>query len=221
MYDLSDVLEVDALGAVQPGTSILVSGPAMTGTADLVWDVLASGARQGEGAISVTTNDRADETIEALLARAPDADPRRLSAIDSRGGSNSGADETEDGSYVYHVGDPSDLTGMGIGITQSFERFEDYGVDQTRLGLSSLSTLLTYTDTQTVFKFCHVLASRVDTAGYVSTFAIDSSAHDEQTLQIVKQPFDGMIEVRERDGTREARVLGVQPNPSDWVELSS
>jgi len=219
MYDLSDVLDVDALRAVQPGTSILVSGPAMSGTAGLVRDVLASGARQGEGAVSVTTNDRAATAIEDIRARAPDADPAAISAIDCRGEGDTGGSETEDGAYLYHAGDPSDLTGVGIGITQSFERFEDYGIDRTRLGLSSLSTMLTYTDQQTVFKFCHVLSSRVDAAGYVSAFSIDSSAHDEQALQIVKQPFDGLIEVREQEGTREARVRGIQPDPSDWVEL--
>jgi KaiC/GvpD/RAD55 family RecA-like ATPase len=221
MYDLSDVLDVGALTAVQPGTSLLVSGPAMSGTATIVRDILASGARHDEGTVAVLTNDMAEKTIEELQEREPDADPRTIAAIDARGEGASGADETDAGAYIYRVGDPGDLTGMGIGITQSFERLDEYGVDQTRLGLSSLSTLLTYTDTQTVFKFCHVLSSRVDTAGYLSAFAIDESAHEEQTLQIVKQPFDGMIEVRERDGTREARVRGIQSSPSDWLELSS
>lgn len=219
MYDLADVLDVSPLTAVEPGTSILVSGPAMTGTEDLATEVLASGARQGDGAVAVTTGGTAARTIETIRELAPDADPARLAAIDCRGEGDSGADETDAGAYVYQVADPSDLTGMGIGITESFERLEEYGVERCRLGLSSLSTMLTYTDQQTVFKFCHVVTSRIDTAGYLSAFTIDSSAHDQQTLQVVKQPFDGLIEVREREGTREARVLGVEPDPSEWVAL--
>jgi KaiC/GvpD/RAD55 family RecA-like ATPase len=219
MYDLSDVLAVDALGAVAPGTTMLVSGPAMTGTADIARAILASGASAGDGAVAVTTSGTAAEEIAALRERGDDPDPNRLAAIDCRGDADSRSEETPEGSLLYHVGDPGDLTGMGIGITQSFERFEDYGLDRVRLGLSSLSTMLTYTDQQTVFKFCHVLSSRIDTADYLGAFTIDSSAHDEQTLQVVKQPFDGMIEVREQDGTREARVMGLQPDPSDWVRL--
>ena len=121
--------------------------------------------------------------------------------------------------YVHHVGSPSDLTGMGIGITESFERLHDAGIDQGRLGLSSLSTMLTYSDKETVFKFCHVLSSRLDAAGFLGFFTIDSSAHDDQTLQVIKQAFDGLVEIREVERGREARVRGLQPGPSEWVEL--
>ena len=41
MYDLSSVLDFDALTEVRPGSSILVSGPAMTGKEQFVYDVLA------------------------------------------------------------------------------------------------------------------------------------------------------------------------------------
>ena len=218
MYDLSDVLDVPALTAVDPGTCILVSGPAMTGTTDLVLDILASGARRGEGAVAVTTNDDAGGAIQSILERTRDVEAGRLAAIDCRSEGADG-DETAAGAYVSHAGDPSDLTGMGISITESLERIEDFGVDRGRLALWSLSTMLTYTDRQTVFKFCHVLSSRLDSAGFVGAFTIDSSAHESQTLQVVKQPFDGLIEVRERDGTREARVMGVEPDPSEWVPL--
>jgi KaiC/GvpD/RAD55 family RecA-like ATPase len=217
MYDLSDVIDVPALTAVDPGTCILVSGPAMTGTTDLVLDMLASGAHRGEGVVAVTTNDDASGAIESILERASDVEAGQLAAIDCRGEGTD--DETAAGAYVYHAGAPSDLTGMGIGITQSFERIEDFGVDRGRLALSSLSTMLTYTDRQTVFKFCHVLSSRIHSAGFVGAFTIDSSAHEAQTLQVVKQPFDGLIEVREQGGTREARVMGVEPDPSEWVGL--
>ena len=219
MYDLTDVLDVAAMETVPDGTSILVSGPAMTGTEALTREILADGARAGQGAVVVTTSATAAEAIADLRERAPDARPEHLTAIDCRGEDSHGQEEGEDGSFRYHVSDPSDLTGMGIGITQSFERLADAGVAESRLGLSSLSTMLTYTDQQTVFKFCHVLTSRIDTAGHLGAFTIDSSAHDAQALQVVKQPFDGMIEIREQEGAREARVLGLQPDPSPWIGL--
>ena len=219
MYDLSALLDVDDLAAVEPGTSILVSGPAMTGKEAFVVDALADGLDGGEGAIAVTTNGPADDIVAGLEERVADLDHARVGVIDCRAEGNREEEETEAGAYLHHVGAPSDLTGIGIGITKSFERLHESGLDRGRVALTSLSTMLTYTDRQTVFKFCHVLSSRLDNAEFLGLFTIDSSAHDEQTLQVVKQAFDGMIEIRENEGVREARAMGVNPDPSEWIEL--
>jgi hypothetical protein len=79
--------------------------------------------------------------------------------------------------------------------------------------------MLTYTDKKTVFKFCHVLSSRLDAAEYVGLFTIDSGAHDEQTIQVIKQAFDGLVEIREGEEGRQARVLGLSDEPTDWQSL--
>jgi KaiC/GvpD/RAD55 family RecA-like ATPase len=219
MYDLSAVLDVDAVSSISPGSSILVSGPAMTGKEDLLYETLADGARHGEGTVAVTTGGRADDAIEDIQSRTPDLDSDTVCAIDCRADSDRQELERDDGSYVHSVAAPSDMTGIGIGITKCFDRLHDAGVDHGRLGLTNLSTMVTYSDQQTVFKFCHVLSSRLDSAEFLGLFTIDSSAHDDQTLQVIKQAFDGLIEIREREGTREARAMGIEPQPSDWVEL--
>jgi len=219
MYDLSAVLDVAAVSSIRPGSSILVSGPAMTGKEDLLYEAMADGTRNGEGAVAVTTGERAEDAIEDIQARASDMDSHALCAIDCRADSDREGIERDDGAYVHRVAAPSDMTGIGIGIMKCFDRLRDAGVDDGRLGLTNLSTMVTYSDKQTVFKFCHVLSSRLDSAAFLGLFTIDSSAHDNQTLQVIKQAFDGLIEIRERDGTREARAMGIEPQPSDWVEL--
>jgi len=219
MYDFADVIDVEATSSVEPGSSVLISGPAMTGKEALLLDILADGIRDGEGAVGVTTGDRATDWIDAIKSRAPEVQGHQLGVIDCRAESNRESETLDSGAYVHHVGSPSDLTGMGIGITESFDRLHDAGLDEGRLGLASLSTMLTYSDRQTVFKFCHVLSSRLDSAGFLGFFTIDSSAHDDQTLQVIKQAFDGLVEIRETEGTRQARVRGLRPDPSEWVEL--
>ncbi len=219
MYDLRPIIDVDAVAAVDPGTTLLISGETMLGKDDLLREVLASGAGQGEGIVVVTTNDDATAVLADIEQRAPEAAGHHLCAIDCRSEGGRTADETPSGSSIQHVSGPGDMTGMGVSITESFERLRTGGLDSGRFGFSSLSTVLTYTNRETVFKFCHVLSSRLDTANFLGVFTIDSSAHDEQTLQVVKQPFDGMIEIRERDGQREARVRGIVPEPSEWIEL--
>ncbi|WP_459191308.1 RAD55 family ATPase [Halosimplex sp. J119] len=218
-YDLTDVLEFDALESVRPGSNILISGPAMSGKEDVALSMLADGAREGQGSLVVTTGDRAEGVLDGFLDRAPDADPSLVSVVDCRGDGSRRGEATASGSYVYHVSSPGDLTGIGIGITECLEYLHNNGADSGRFALTSLSTMLTYTDRKTVFKFCHVLSSRFDSAGYLGLFTIDSSAHDDQTLQVIKQAFDGMIEIRDEDGRREARVLGLAGQPTEWREF--
>ncbi|WP_324662175.1 RAD55 family ATPase [Haloarcula sediminis] len=219
MYDLSSVLDFDALAEVRDGSSILVSGPAMTGKEQLVYDILADGAREGDGAVVVTTSDKAASVVEEFRDRVPELQGAQLGVVDCRG--EGGSDpEVIDGVSVHQVSSPGDLTGIGIGITKALEGLHDSGRERGRLALVSLSTMLTYTDKKTVFKFCHVLSSRLDAAGYIGVFTIDSGAHDQQTIQVIKQAFDGLIDIRDADGGgREARVLGLANEPTDWQKL--
>ncbi|EMA22680.1 MULTISPECIES: RAD55 family ATPase [Haloarcula] len=219
MYDLTSVLEFDALSEVRPGSSILISGPAMSGKERLAYDILADGLRKDDGAVVVTTGDGAGSVVEEFRSLVPDLDDSQLGVIDCRG--EGGTDEAAIGNaHAHHVSSPGDLTGIGIGITKALEGLHNAGNEQGRLALVSLSTMLTYTDKKTVFKFCHVLSSRLDSAGYIGVFTIDSGAHDDQTLQVIKQAFDGMIDVRDAEGGgREARVLGLAGEPTDWQDI--
>jgi len=222
MYDLSNVLSNEAVSEIRPGTSVLIAGPAMTGKETLATEILADGSRQGEGALVVTTNDKAENVVEDYRERVSGVDNVRLGVVDCRAeGSSSRGDEagTPGGLYIHHVSSPGDLTGIGIGITKCLESLHASGAENGRVALISLSTMLTYTDRETVFKFCHVLSSRLDAAGYIGVFTIDTGAHEEQTLQVIKQAFDGLVEVRESDGAREARILGLTDSPTSWAAI--
>ncbi|WP_423998730.1 RAD55 family ATPase [Haloarcula salina] len=218
MYDLTSVLEFDALSQVRPGSSILISGPAMSGKQRLAYDILADGMDGGDGAVVVTTGDGAGDVVEEFRSLVPEMNDAQLGVIDCRG--DGGDQDAVGNAHTHHVSSPGDLTGIGIGITKALEGLHNAGNDRGRLALISLSTMLTYTDKKTVFKFCHVLSSRLDSAGYIGVFTIDSGAHDDQTLQVIKQAFDGMIDVRDAEGGgREARVLGLSGEPTDWQRI--
>jgi KaiC/GvpD/RAD55 family RecA-like ATPase len=220
MYDLTNVIDTDAVSSIRPGSTILVAGPAMTGKEELAKDVLADGSEDGQGSVIVTTGDDAQNVIDDYRTRVSDLDEALLGVVDCRGEGGRSSDQTSYGSYVHHVSSPGDVTGIGIGITKSLESLHNNGADAGRFALMSLSTMLTYTDKKTVFKFCHVLSSRFDAADYIGLFTIDTGAHEDQTIQVIKQAFDGMIELRESDdGVREVRVVGLEGQPSDWQKL--
>ena len=218
-YDLSNVLGFDRTAMVKPGSSLLVSGPSMTGKEELLFDLLADGLRADEGAITITTGGTAEDAIADLASRTPELNRNHVGAIDCRASGNREERLLDEDGYVYSVSEPSDFTGIGVGITKCLDRFAAKDIDQSRVALTSLSTMVTYADRQTVFKFCHVLSSRLDSADFLGLFLIDSDVHDDQTMAVLKQAFDGLLEVRERDGRREVRLRGLQPEPTDWKRV--
>lgn len=218
-YDLSGVLPFEALSAIRSGSTLLVSGPALSGKDRLALDILAEGVANGQGAIAVTTGDDGTDWIDDIETATGSVPGYRVAAIDCRSERGRSESELDNEAFHYSVPEPSDLTGIGIGITKCFNRLQNAGITETRLALSSLSTMLTYSDRKTTFKFCHVLSSRLESAGYLGVFTIDSGAHDEQTMQVIKQAFDGQVELRTADGATEARFRGLDTGTTDWQLL--
>jgi KaiC/GvpD/RAD55 family RecA-like ATPase len=200
MYDLGPPLDVD----VEPGLNLLLSGPALTGKKQLAFDVLASGIRNGDGAIVVSNTDGAKRVFEALEDRVDYTD-RPVAVVDcvTR---QQGVSEARDDTQVRYTSSPVDMTGVGIKFSELLEEFyERQSIERNRVFLDSLSTLLMYSDLQTVFRFLHVFTGRVQSVDGLGLYAIDSTAHDDKTMNTLKQLFDGVIETHE-DGEPTANL---------------
>jgi KaiC/GvpD/RAD55 family RecA-like ATPase len=203
MYDLGPPLDVE----VEPGSNLLLSGPALTGKKQLAFDMLATGVRDGDGAIVVSNTDGAKRVFEALDGRVDYVD-RPVAVVDcvTR---QQGMSETHDDARVRYTSSPVDMTGVGIKFSEVLEEFyERQSLERNRVFLDSLSTLLMYSDLQTVFRFLHVFTGRVQSVDGLGLYAIDSTAHDDKTMNTLKQLFDGVIETHE-DGEPTANLPGV------------
>lgn len=214
-YGLSGVLPAELLDEVEPGTNLLVSGPAMSGKRELVLRLLVRGAGDDEGAIVVTARDPAEEVIEDYRSYLNgDGYIRVLDAVSSRSGN------APDSGGVRHVSSPGDLTGMGIEFSELARGAQEDGVGRLRIGFDSLSPLLMYVDLQRLFRFLHVFTSQIQSRGWFGLFSIDPVSHDAQVVNTISQLFDGVIEIRlTDDGDREVRVRGLDSSPSDWYPL--
>ena len=202
MYDLRPHLD----GEVRPGTNILVSGPPLSGKRSVCLDVLAAGTDAGNGAIVVSTNDEARRILDTLDERASGgADAERpVAVIDCKKDAVGTTPLNDD--QVAHVGTPADLTGIGIHFSEFLQEFySDHGVERNRVLVHSLSTLLMYSDLQTVFRFLHVFTGRVQSVDGLGLYTIDATAHDDQTMNTLRQLFDGIVTTRE-DGDPEIRL---------------
>ncbi|MFB6092927.1 MAG: RAD55 family ATPase [Haloquadratum sp.] len=200
MYDLGPDLDAE----VPPGTNILVSGPPLSGKRSLCLDILASGTKNGEGAIIVTTKDSADRVLDDFGKRV-DHEEYPVAVVDcvTR---QQGVGDVRDDDRIKYTSSPVDMTGIGIKISEFLQNFyQDRGIERNRVMLHSLSTLLMYSDLQTVFRFLHVFTGRIQSVDGLGVFAIDASAHDDQTMNTLKQLFDGIITTQE-DGPPSVRL---------------
>ncbi|MEF8785025.1 MAG: ATPase domain-containing protein [Haloarculaceae archaeon] len=199
MYDLGQEL---GSTSVDPGTNILISGPPLTGKRRLAMDILAHGAANGEGSVIVTTRDSSDRVIsdyQSRLVAPADADIGVVDCVTQHQGRS--ASDTE---LVKYASSPVDMTGIGIKFSEFVEEFyTERGVQQNRILMDSLSTLLMYSDLQTVFRFMHVFTSRIEDADALGLHVIESTAHDVEAMNTMKQLFDGIVEV---DDQRELTV---------------
>jgi KaiC/GvpD/RAD55 family RecA-like ATPase len=202
MYELGPGLDAE----VEPGTNVLISGPPLTGKRQLAMESLVHGTKNGEGAIVVTTKDGAERVLEDYDERVP-IDGKPVAVVDCVTRQQGVNDVLED-ERVKYTSSPVDMTGIGIKLSEFLQAFyQDRGIQQNRVMLYSLSTLLMYSDLQTVFRFLHVFTGRIQSVDGLGLFAIDSTAHDDQTMNTLKQLFDGIVTTHE-DEEPDIRLAG-------------
>ncbi len=212
MYSVGPLLPVDG---VEPGSTLLVVGPPMTGKRDLVLQLLAEGFDTEEGAAVISTDASAGEIRESLAAYTDRAGGELpLGVIDCVGDSH-GRDDS--GPFDARVSSPADLTGIGMELTTVLERLYADRTERLRFGLLSLTTMSMYSDADQVVRFLHAVTSRVEQADAFGLVVAHSDTMDEEHLTRLRSFVDGVVEMREGDDGLELRVLGQPSGSTDWT----
>jgi KaiC/GvpD/RAD55 family RecA-like ATPase len=208
MYELDSV---EPGTTVAPGTNVLITGPPMTGKRRVALDVLAEGAAAGEGSIIVSTKDGAEKILSEFGERVS-GDDVHVGVVDCVS-KQQGVSNLTDDRRVKYASSPVDMTKIGVNLSEFIEEFhETRGIENNRILLHSVSTILMYSDLQTVFRFLHVFTGRVQSAEALGMYVIDSTAHDDQTMNTLKQLFDAVVEVdADDDGETTVTTRGLTP----------
>lgn len=202
-----DGLPVDG---IRPGTTVLVAGPTHAGTRELALRMLAGA--DGEGAIVVTTNQRADRVVEDCERAGVSVFDDQAAIIDCVSD-----DEPSVPARLLTVAGPTDLTGIGMRFSDLHRSFSDSDVDRVRTGLYSVSTLLTFSNLKTVSRFVHTLVGRIDSVDGLGVLVVDPTNHDEREVSTLAQFCAGRIDVRDGDGDGpELRTTGLPGHDRDW-----
>lgn len=199
------------LDGIEQGTNLLVSGPALGGTRELLLRLLLG----EDGVIIISADSDAGKTLTEFERVGGQVDRDRVRVV-------SCTRETGDdfGEIVSSVGSPGDLTGIGMQYSDQYEQVYSRGYDTVRTGIYTLTPLLVYNENvRPVFRFINTVTSRIRTADGLGICAIDPSAHREQVIASISQPFDARIDVRESADGIELRVKGLPDQSSEWTPV--
>ena len=202
------------LEGIRPGTTVLLTGSPHDGTREFGLRMLAGGV--GEGAILITTNQRASRIADDCERVGTDVEGDRTAILDCVGD-----DDPSVPARVLPVSGPSDLTGIGMRFSDVCIDFRGDDVERVRTGLFSLSTLLSFDDLRTVSRFVHTLVGRIDSVDGLGVFLLDPASHDERAVRTLTQFCAGHIEVRESDDITEFRARGLPEQPDGWLALDA
>lgn len=213
MYDVGTLLPVEG---VDDGSTLLLSGPPMTGKRLLGMGLLAEGFDHGESTAVVSTDSSAADIHESLAdVYGGPTDQFPVGVVDCIGEMQG---QSELGPLDTRLNSPADLTGLGIALTELLEQLYTAHSERLRVGLFSLTTMSMYVDTEQVVRFLHVIANRIDEADGVGFVVSHSDTIENDQLQQLKSFVDGVVEFREAsDGTIQIRVRGLDGGQTEWV----
>ncbi|MDI6889064.1 MAG: RAD55 family ATPase [Methanocellales archaeon] len=210
------IAELDkVLGEIEGGSNIMLIGPPMCRKDALVYNILYAGLLSGESGILVTTEEMGGSVLKQFKQDELDTSMERLGIVDCV--SISLGIRVSDTENIKMVPNPMDLTGIGVKISQFFEQFHVRNrIQRTRLIVNSLSTMLMYSNLQTVFRFLHVFTGRIKAADALGIYVLEAGMHDDSVIATLKQLFDGVIEIGE-EGDQFFIRAKMGARPTEWI----
>lgn len=185
---------------IEGASSVLVLGPAVNAAVD---DACVGHLPSGEDAyvIAVNFSPSPDVWLDRYASRA-DADPAGVVLVTT----NESAVDAD--AYEWPVGveglsTPGDLTGIGMIISKYLERWHDRG--RVALCFDSLTALLQYEEPSNVYRFLHIISTRLAGAGATAHFHLDPATQDAQTVSTLRSPFEAVASFDDGEWTVKRR----------------
>ncbi len=208
----------EATGGIKKGSNLMLIGPPMSGKETILNNIMYHGVSINENAaIMVTTREPATHIIEWFQEHKLNLHLPRIGIVDCVTKTLGGL--AIENANIKIASSPVDLTGIGVKISQFLEEFMmKKNIPKIQLHINSLSTILMYSNIQTVFRFLHVFTGRIKMAGAIGIYVLESGMHDDIAIATLKQLFDGMIEIKSENDKNFIRIVGFSSKPTPWFE---
>jgi KaiC/GvpD/RAD55 family RecA-like ATPase len=207
----------EAIGGIKKGSNILLICPPMSGKEALLHQIMYHGAVIKENAIiTVTTHESGAHILDWFLENRLTLPLSRIGIVDCVTKKLSFESDNEN---IKIADGPADLTGIGVRISQFIDEFSiKKNILKIQLHIDSISTLLLYSNIQTVFRFLHVFMGRFKSNGGLGICTLDSQMHEKQEIGILKHLFDYTIEIESENDKKFLRMVGLSSKPTQYFE---
>jgi len=189
------------MGGIPFGANVLCIGPAFIGKETLIDRFILEGLQKGIPALVITTDISPAEIREEMNYIVPGVEEFEkmglLRYIDVYSKSMGIQDEDP---YTLYVDHPTDYAGIGRAMEMLTKQFKEKSPTY-RMAVRSISTLVTYSDPTSTYKFLQATTGRVKRAKVVSMFTMDRGMHSETEIQTLAHLMDGSIEFK-TDGVK-------------------
>lgn len=189
-------------GGLRRGDTGLLHGPAFLGKGVLAIGAVRKALDDGRPAIVVTTRREAARIHEAI---GPDAAKGGMVQIVDVIAASIGCDDDLPGVTV--VDGPTDLNGIAAALNDARAKLQGHHEDHL-LVIDSLSTLIALNGIDAVFRFLQVVLGSSRRAGAHSLLVVDETMHEAAQVEALKHLCGGTIQVRDREGKQQVRLLG-------------
>jgi KaiC/GvpD/RAD55 family RecA-like ATPase len=189
------------MGGVPFGSNVLCIGPAFIGKETLIDRFMLEGLQKGIPALVVTTDISPQEIREEMNYIAPGVEQFEkmglLRYIDVYSKSMGIQDEDP---YTMYVDHPTDYAGINRAIEMITKQFKEKAATY-RMAVRSISTLVTYSDPTSTYKFLQAVTGKVKRAKVVCMFTMDRGMHSDTEIQTLAHLMDGSVEFK-TDGVK-------------------
>ncbi|MBU2559433.1 recombinase RecA [archaeon] len=210
------------IGEIPLASNILVIGPPLTGKGLFARTIMYNGLKNKEAGIYISTKDSGskiqDRYVEKGLSLNQYEDAYGIVDCVSR---SLGPGKTETSKNVAMVGSAVDMTGISIAVGQFLEEFwRKKQIKRIKVVMESLSNLLMYSNSQTVYRFLHVFTGKVRAVDGMGVYTLEEGMHDSVVVTTLKQLVQGVIEIKDEGDKRFLRASGITPMPTEWAEYT-
>ncbi|MBA3046262.1 MAG: hypothetical protein KKH41_03680 [Candidatus Thermoplasmatota archaeon] len=209
------------LGGIPFGTNILIYGPAFTGKEVTINSFIGEGLAKGVPAILVITDKLPSEVREEMMFIVSGFEEyERLGLVKFVDAySRSIGIEDEEANVIY-VAEPTDHQGIMKavdGVAKELLKTHKY----YRLAFRSISTLIAYLDSGTVFKFLQPFCGKRKRERAVCMYIIEKGMHEEQDIQMIASITDGMVDYKVEQLKTFLSIKGICDVQSRaWIDYS-
>lgn len=198
---------------ISSGDILLVTGDESSGTAELMFRLLAA---KSDGTIIITLDKTADEVLGEIREHQDGILSKEVIIIDCSDNEPS-ADLPADVT-VIPVDSALNMTKIGVEFTNAFgEMHDNPDIDHIGVGFHSLSRLIRDVNVKPVYQFFQVLTGQIRTAEAFGVAVLETDKTERDDYRLFYHHFDGVLQIRQsEDGTKEFQKRGLSPQWSDW-----